>query len=61
MPIYEYKCNKCGNITELLLKVQDRQRYLECSCGNRMEISLTAPAGIVKGYSEKNGYGLHGK
>ena len=24
MPLYEYQCKKCGNITELLMKVDEK-------------------------------------
>jgi putative FmdB family regulatory protein len=45
MPIYEYKCSKCGKITELLnRKRSERDRTFLCGCGKgiaqRVEISL---------------------
>ena len=36
MPIYEFKCNKCGNIFEQLVFSSDKEEELTCpSCGER--------------------------
>lgn len=34
MPMYEYRCNKCGAVYEKLRRAQDADRDLECpDCG----------------------------
>lgn len=30
MPMYEYRCRKCGRLFELLRRMQDADRELEC-------------------------------
>jgi len=30
MPLYEYRCQKCGKKFELLRRMSDADRYLEC-------------------------------
>jgi len=34
MPIYEYRCNKCGKITEALQKFSDAP-LSDCNCGGQ--------------------------
>lgn len=44
MPIYEYKCNKCNEITEDLRKVDDRDNIEICQCGgNKERAFISAP------------------
>ncbi len=44
MPIYEYRCQKCGKLLELL---QDHRaaEWIQCPCGHKAErtISQTGP------------------
>ena len=36
MPMYEYRCQKCGKCYEMLRKMQDADRDLECpECQSR--------------------------
>ncbi len=36
MPIYEFKCKKCGRVFEALCFTKDDERELRCpSCGNK--------------------------
>jgi len=36
MPIYEFKCNKCGNVFEQLILSSDEEDKLTCtSCGEK--------------------------
>lgn len=36
MPIYEYKCSKCGNIFEKLVFASDQEEKFVCpSCGDQ--------------------------
>lgn len=46
MPRYSYECSKCNNQKELTLKVDDRDKPVECDdCGSQMAriTALTAP------------------
>ncbi|MFH1436867.1 MAG: zinc ribbon domain-containing protein [Pseudomonadota bacterium] len=49
MPIYEYKCNTCGRISEFLVSGKEPAGSAQCpSCGGRrMERVLSAPGGIT--------------
>lgn len=38
MPMYEYRCRKCGNRYEMLRKMQDADRDLECPACQSQEI-----------------------
>jgi putative FmdB family regulatory protein len=54
MPIYEYKCRKCGETFDALRSIREADSDLECPvCGEReaeRQISLTATeAAAVKG------------
>jgi putative FmdB family regulatory protein len=36
MPIFEYKCGKCGSNFEMFLKSRDEEKDLEClNCGSK--------------------------
>jgi putative FmdB family regulatory protein len=49
MPIYEYRCRACGNLTEVLvLSAKNREGPTCSSCGGTdLEKALTAPASVV--------------
>lgn len=49
MPIYQYKCRDCGEISYLLLPMQQNDMIITClSCGNsKMERLISAP-GLIK-------------
>lgn len=49
MPLYEYKCTKCGSGIEILHKVGERPRQTCQKCGGRLEKMLSAPAIQFKG------------
>ena len=55
MPIYEYRCRKCGKISELLVGVGSYADELKCShCGSTdLEKLMSAPAGFS--FSQKSG------
>jgi putative FmdB family regulatory protein len=57
MPIYEYKCKKCGKITEKIFPINENIDHIVCEC-NYMATKIISKTGIfdIKGYSEKNGY-----
>lgn len=47
MPIYEYKCGKCGKISEFLVGVIQEKIDLQCkSCGSK-ELQKILSAGVV--------------
>jgi len=49
MPIYEYKCLKCGKVIEILQRSSE-PRLKECpSCGGSLKKVLSAPAIQFKG------------
>ncbi len=45
MPIYEYKCNDCGEVSEFRISVQSINDNLFCkSCGSqKLERKISAP------------------
>ncbi len=56
MPIYEYKCNKCGKNFELLVFPSDDESQFECpSCGKKDICRLVSSFSC--GASESGGLG----
>jgi putative FmdB family regulatory protein len=49
MPLYEYKCNECGEVIEVLQKFSDEPLTVHESCGGRLERLLSSPALRFKG------------
>ena len=49
MPLYEYKCKKCGHQFEKIQKYSDRMVKKCPDCGGRVEQTITAPAVPFKG------------
>jgi putative FmdB family regulatory protein len=49
MPIYEYKCEDCGHVTELIVGIGRNSDGLECSAcgGSSLEQLMSAPAASV--------------
>ncbi len=45
MPIYEYRCNKCGNKIEILQKVSDPPVTTCSKCDGKMS-KVISPAGL---------------
>ncbi len=41
MPLYKYKCPKCGQLTEELRCMKDRNDERLCTCGKEMERDYT--------------------
>jgi putative FmdB family regulatory protein len=49
MPLYEYKCQKCASVFEVIQKISDSP-LTECpECGGRLKKVLAAPAIQFKG------------
>ncbi|MBI9111696.1 zinc ribbon domain-containing protein [Maridesulfovibrio ferrireducens] len=56
MPIYEYKCNKCGHIFEELVSVSNSESPECLSCGSQDTIKLiSACIGHLSDGSSGNG------
>jgi putative FmdB family regulatory protein len=55
MPIFEYKCRKCGNNFELLEKASDKSKRICPSCGcEDVEKQISVFSAVVKeGESKK--------
>ena len=62
MPLYEYKCEKCEAVFEVLQKFSDAPLKVHAGCGGAVERLLTAPSFQFKGsgwyvtdYAKKGG------
>jgi len=49
MPLYEYKCDRCGDIFEVIEKFSDPPLVQHEGCGGHVERLLSAPALQFKG------------
>ena len=49
MPLYEYKCDSCGAVFEVMQKFSDEPLTLHENCGGRVERLISAPALQFKG------------
>lgn len=49
MPIYEYRCSKCGKTFEKIRKFSDAPLTIHEECGGPVEQLLSAPAFHLKG------------
>ena len=49
MPLYEYKCRKCGHVFEKIQKFSDKPKASCPECGGAGERQLSAPAVHFKG------------
>jgi putative FmdB family regulatory protein len=49
MPLYEYKCDKCGNLFEVMQKFADEPLKTHQDCGGTVHRLLSAPALQFKG------------
>jgi putative FmdB family regulatory protein len=47
MPIYEFKCEECGQVSEIICRLSDKPRTLKCVCG-----------GVADSFIGSNGAGL---
>ena len=68
MPIYEYKCEGCGDVFELIQKFSDEPLTVHQKCGAPVHRLVSAPALQFKGsgwyitdYAKSNGEGRGGK
>ena len=49
MPLYEYKCDRCGGVFEVMQKFADAPLEEHENCGGHVERLLSAPALQFKG------------
>jgi len=49
MPLYEYRCSKCGSVFEVRQKFSDEPLTVHEGCGGQVERLLSAPALQFKG------------
>ncbi len=49
MPLYEYKCEKCGEVFEVMQKFSDKPLIAHEKCGGEVHRLLSAPALQFKG------------
>lgn len=49
MPLYEYKCFKCGDVFEVIQKFSDEPLHEHVACGGAVERLLSAPSLQFKG------------
>jgi putative FmdB family regulatory protein len=58
MPIYEYKCNKCGRVyEELVLTPSHTEVTINCpDCKEVCEKQMSKSSFVVNGFNAKNNY-----
>ena len=49
MPLYEYKCDQCGAVFEVMQKFSDAPLRIHDQCGGIVERLISAPAFQFKG------------
>ena len=49
MPLYEYQCEKCGDLFEVMQKFSDEPVKAHENCGGSVHRLLSAPALLFKG------------
>lgn len=49
MPLYEYKCQSCGSVFEVMQKFSDKPLKVHAGCGGAVERLLSPPALQFKG------------
>jgi len=64
MPLYEYKCDKCGDVFEVRQKFSDEPLKVHDNCGGNLERLISASSFQLKGsgwyvtdYAGKSGNG----
>jgi putative FmdB family regulatory protein len=67
MPLYEYRCDACGDVIEVKQKFSDVPLSVHEGCGGKLARMLSAPAFQFKGtgwyvtdYGRKSGGGSNG-
>lgn len=52
MPIYEYKCNKCAKVNEVLVNPGDTEKII-CECGSTNLTKQFSRVNVSSGSSDK--------
>jgi len=47
--IYEFECEKCGNVTEAMFSVDKRPDSIKCECGGKAKRMISQANWILKG------------
>ncbi len=48
MPIYEYRCRKCGNVFEKFASISSYSREVDCpACGEIAELKISGGTGLI--------------
>ena len=57
MPIYEYRCQECGGVTEAFLRIRQEAAQLRCQqCGSeRLERTYLSPIAPVRTGAKQEG------
>jgi len=55
MPIYDFKCKKCGKVSELLIRSVDNQEAICPDCGSSNMERLISSSYLVKAGSPSSG------
>jgi len=55
MPLYEYRCSKCGHVMEVLEKANARGRHTCEKCGGRRMEKLLSTFGVGAGVKSAGG------
>ena len=50
MPLYEYQCENCGDVFEVMQKFSDEPLSTHAKCGGKVHRLLSAPALQFKGH-----------
>ena len=59
MPLYEYRCNRCGSVSEFLVGVSSEKSQLRCeSCGSEDVQKILSRANFVSAESGPPAAGL---
>jgi len=61
MSLYEYKCIECKKVTTVRVKYVDRPKFIQCKCKGLCMLIISNSNFRIKGFSEKNHYGLKEK
>lgn len=49
MPIYQFKCVKCGRVEERILTLREREEQQKCECGAALQQLISRTAFTLKG------------
>jgi len=56
MPLYEFKCKKCGKNIIKLMSLNEDSSHIICECGYIAQRVLSAFNFEIRGFNSNNGY-----